>query len=153
MIAAATDAIACRPELHCLLTVWIGTVSGIPESRAAMRHWMARCDESPSTEPMTMSPMSLGSTPVRCSVASKTAERRSSGEVSFRPPRLACLFGWWGRREVVEEVVVGEGEGRGRGQTNSLFKTPPSSNFLTLVMGVLSADTITTSSSVELRRA
>ena len=41
-----------------LLTVWTGTLSGMPASKPAMRTWMARCELSPSTLPITMSPMS-----------------------------------------------------------------------------------------------
>ena len=37
LILAATEAMACNPEAHCLFTPYTGTVSGIPASNIAMR--------------------------------------------------------------------------------------------------------------------
>ena len=37
LMLAATDAMACRPDAHCLLTAYTGTVSGSPASNMPMR--------------------------------------------------------------------------------------------------------------------
>lgn len=92
-MAAATSAMACSPDEHCLLTVRTGTSSGMPAKKDAMRASFARWLLGPSTEPTTMSPRDAGSSRVASSTALNTVDSRSTASVSFRPPRLALVSG------------------------------------------------------------
>ena len=81
--------------------------------------------------------------PVRSSVALNTVTSRSSGSVSFRPPRFACV----GCQVRPNKVCRLEWQARsGNQQVGPLQR-------ITLVIGVRSALTITTSSMPDERRS
>ena len=85
LISLAIWFTAVRPEEHCLFTVLIGVVFGMPAKRAAIR-----AAEAPppggKTFPTAMSSMRAGSNPAFVYVALRTPARISSGRVSLKPP-------------------------------------------------------------------
>ena len=89
LISAEMMLTAWRPDAHCLLTVLIGTVLGMPAWRAAMRAAVAP-PPAGRTLPTEMSPTREGFRPDFLSAALSTPERSSSGRVSLKPPFFAC---------------------------------------------------------------
>merc|ERR1719464_273413 len=84
-------ATACRPLLHCRLTVLSGTWKGTSPMNCAMREVTAPAPGC-ETLPIWMSPMALGSIFVRLATSLKRGVSMSSQGVSLKPPRLALAM-------------------------------------------------------------
>ena len=94
MMAWAAMAMVCSPEEQKRFTVWPGTLSGSPASRAARRPKLRPCSASGKAQPTITSSISAGSSwGTRSSTPRIAVAARSSGRVVARAPLNALPTG------------------------------------------------------------